>query len=67
MTDTQRTLHFPADERWDETEVDFSDPEQVTIQQIDAHGITHTILLSNEMIANLRLHALKWTTANSPN
>lgn len=55
------TCHDPD---YDETVIDFSDPEFITTTQTDEHGVTHTVIVSAKMISQLQPHILKWLTSN---
>ena len=48
------------DEEYDETRVDFSDPEEIVITQIDEHGQRHTVILSAKMIAQYSPYVSQW-------
>jgi hypothetical protein len=50
---------------WDETVLDFSDPEFIACSQIGEDGTTHTVMLSQRMVSQLRPYLLRWITANS--
>lgn len=56
------TLHDP---NWDDTVIDCSDPEYITCSQIDDNGASHTVMLSQNMISQLRPYLLRWITANT--
>jgi hypothetical protein len=55
-----------SDPDWDETVVDYSDPDYITCTQIGEDGTTHTVMISQKMMSQLRPHLLRWITANTP-
>lgn len=52
------------DEDFDETVADFSDPEAVTLTQTDEYGVTHTIILSAQIITKMHPLMSLWKTQN---
>lgn len=53
------------DPDFDETVVDFSDVEYVTITQIDEHGKTHTVVLSPAMVEQTQDQMRLWKKHNN--
>lgn len=49
---------------FDHTVFDFSDKESVVITQTDEAGVTHTVILSPEMVAKVQPQMFRWKAAN---
>ena len=49
-----------SDQEFDETYVDLSSPEIITLTQIDEHGQAHIIILSEKMVEQLIPQLTKW-------
>lgn len=54
------------DPNCDPTVVDFTDPECITLTQVDEHGDTHTIVLSHLLIKQIWPNFLAWKPSNNP-
>lgn len=55
------------DEQFDDTVVDFSEGETVTLTQEDEHGVTHTVILSAKVISQISPFMLLWKSRYIPN
>jgi hypothetical protein len=54
------------DEHFDDTVLDFSDGETVTLTQTDEDGKTHTIVLSAKIVDDLAPYLLLWKSKLNP-
>jgi hypothetical protein len=63
---TGPVVKFSSDPDWDDTIIDFSDPEYLLLTQLDEDGKTHTIVISERMVSMFRPHLLKWLSSNNP-
>jgi hypothetical protein len=56
-----------TDEDYDVTIVDLTDSDGITITQVDEHGVTHTIILSDKIVQQMHPYMRIWKCLNIKN